>query len=577
MSSLCQFVSRLASLSISMIARKLLFVATIISLSPSAVADNSENLMEPWIDTVVPVASLANECVDVPPLNDGFGWNGMCTCSLPGSFKNFGRSIVTDGSGVVIGSNESPNTCRNSGSASVYRIQTDGSIEKEAEVVSSIQQPDDEFALSSSNIDLAGSYLAVGVRGSAFPVVDPSVTVFKYDGAVWNEIYVKNTLENRSLAFFGEELLVNDLTTLTRIRRDDGTLLQTISAECVSGGGNGFIDEYNRVEDTLAVLLSFCGGDRNNSETVVFRQDGSGNFVETQRLETGHYLSRMPDGRNLLIAFDNPVTSMMEADNGSWQSLEPLSRPPYGTGYRHNYEIYGGQVFLLQSTSYPDYIDTLRVYDLNIDGRWIEVQELNFSLGSPGYAKKLMFSGNKLTVVRSSSNVDDYRVMSASAAVFQKDSANRWAKLFEKDFTGDFQRDDTISSFTGDNLFLSVAVNEVNNVRLSQEYAPSADTATPDTVTPDTVTPDTVTPDTVLPDTVTPETIDDSSNSESVSDDVTNDSETSDGNPISNSQADLTDSGDSNAGSGGGSFSVMLLLALVMSRWFRSRRLKPRI
>lgn len=442
---------------------KIIFIATVIGLSPTARADHAVNLTEPEIDSVLPVTGLQSQCIDTPPLNDGFGWNGFCTCSVPGNFEEFGNSLVTDGNKVVIGSSESPNSCTDSGSASIYRIEANGSIVKEGEVTSSIQQSDDAFSKWSSIIALSGNYLAVGVTEDFFHRIDPSVTMFNFDGAVWNEIYVKEMMDNESIEFFGDELFVNDRrSSLTRLKRDDGTLIQTISVEC--SDSDGLIGEYDLVEDTLAIQLRFCGNDSRGEETLLFRQASSGQYLRTSRFDSGYKLSQMPDGRKLLVAFDNPVTSFIEQDDGTFRELQSLSWPPFRSGYRHNFEIYDGQVFLIQTTDFPDYIDTLRIFDLNSAGQWIEVQELDFHRESRGIIKKMMFSGNRLAIVRSVTNFDSYRVMEATATVFERNDSNRWATLYEKDFTGDFQIDDTISSFAGDNLFLSVAVNDVTNV-----------------------------------------------------------------------------------------------------------------
>lgn len=86
------------------------------------------------------------------------------------------------------------------------------------------------------------------------------------------------------------------------------------------------------------------------------------------------------------------------------------------------------------------------------------------------------FSGNKLSVLRSTVNFQDSRPMDATVSVFEKDNANRWRLIFEQEFTGPRPNDaggrtDTSSAFAGSNLLLSVMDNEVKNIRLEPDQS----------------------------------------------------------------------------------------------------------
>lgn len=110
------------------------------------------------------------------------------------------------------------------------QIQTD---EKEAELVSSKSVVEDEFALYSTDLELAGDYLAVSARGrTGFPFIE-RLTVFSFDGSSWIDRYVKEFEDGRRYEINGEELIMETAhNEVALFDISDGSILQAITPSC---------------------------------------------------------------------------------------------------------------------------------------------------------------------------------------------------------------------------------------------------------------------------------------------------------------------------------------------------------
>jgi hypothetical protein len=357
-----------------------------------------------------------------------------------------------------------------SGTASVYQIKANGTLEKEAELVSSARESNDAFALWSSEIALSGDYLAVGARGSN------RLTVFAFDGSVWNEHYIKDLDERAGMfSIHHDELFaLTPGNEISRYNVNDGSFIQTISLRASASCG-GLIRSFHVLEDLISVN-AWCS---NKSVTFIFRKSSTGQYIQTSSFDFDSRfqpLTRMADGKRIVFGGDNgPLMSRLETGTDTWTLLEPLD-----ISYQR-YQLFDGQLFVMRTTTRG--FDFIRVYELDAAGtKWVQRQTLNYHNDAfVGHWKRMEFSENRFSVIRSTVNIEDSRPMDATVSVFEKDDASRWRLIFEQEFTGprpndDGGRTDASSTFAGNNLLLTVMNNEVKNIRLE----PGQSTSTTD-------------------------------------------------------------------------------------------------
>jgi len=438
-----------------------------------ALANHTSSLTGAEVDTILPAGSLQDVCEDSEPLNDGYGWNGMCTCRVPASFQNFGNAIVTEGNRLVIGSEESPNSCLASGSASVYQIQTDGSVVKEAELVSNSRQANDAFALLNKDLSLSGDYLAVGTTGTASDTIFDidTVSVFRFDGETWNELYNRDTygLATRPFSIVEDELfLITDQRELNRHKIDDGEVIQAFSISCPNQSGSPGVSGFDIIDDTLAIRTFGCGS---TTQTRIFRQASTGEYLQEAVFDKSYALSQMPNGRTLLYGdtrTDNswPIYSIFETTDGLWQTLPPL---PFSSP--RQYAVHEGQLAVIDSSSNDNgRVNFLRIYEISSTGNWVQKQRVEFHRESVtgGAIHRLSFHGNWLGVVRGSDSESADEETNSTVSLLEKDNANQWRLVFEEDFAGGQARHFSPSNFGAINLFLPLSNNEVKNIRFPQ-------------------------------------------------------------------------------------------------------------
>jgi len=461
-------------------------ILVLVVFSSSSFADQDPNSIEAVVDTLLPVSSSQEMCVDTQPENDGFGWNGTCTCRLPGSHEGFGDAIVTDGSRLIVGSREAPNGCIYSGVVHVYQIQADGSLEKEAELVSSARVVGDDFARS-GDLALSGDFLVVAARGddllSGANDVN-NVTVFSFDGGSWNELYVIDFDRTVDVNFTinEEELIaVTAHDEITRFDIRDGSILQTITPSCPSSTAYiGVGNPFDVIDDLLTINIS-CDSQPGDSfiepSVVIFRRNAAGDYVASARLDSifevnvgsaesfeSFELFELTEDRKVLIdsrrtANGTRHVSWVETAIDTWsfvQPIENLSRP---------YNLHEGQLFISDGGT-----KSIRVYELDAEAKnWVQTQTLNFNEPGAGFQVRIQPDGNRLSVL---TTLHDGSI----ASLFVKDEANQWQLHFEERFEGIYLRGPGASSFAGNNLFLSPVENEVTILRVNQGPANSGGT-----------------------------------------------------------------------------------------------------
>ena len=452
--------------------------------SSGAFADHNPNSIEAVVDTLLPVNTSQEMCVDTQPENDGFGWNGTCTCRIPGSYEGFGNSIVTDGNRLIVGSAETPNGCIGSGVANVYQIQTDGSLEKETELVSSARVVGDNFSRTSGDFALSGDFLAVAARGydQAAGVDFNRVTVFSFDGGSWNELYVRDIVDrdvDGQFAINEEELIaVTADNEITRFDINEGRVLQTITPSCPSSTATiGIRNPFDAIDDLLTINIS-CDRQLGDSfiepGVVIFRRNAAGEYVTSARLDSifevnvGSFesfesfeLFELTEDRKVLVdsrrtANGTQHVSWVETAIDTWSFVQPIEN------LSPAFNVHEGQLFVSDGGT-----NSIRVYELDAEARnWVQTQTLNFDEPGAGdliFRTGMQLKGNRLSVLSALGETGSI------ASLFAKDEVNQWQLLFEERF----EDSGGASGFAGNNLFLSLVENEIINIRFNQGPANS--------------------------------------------------------------------------------------------------------
>ena len=96
------------------------------AVSPVLAQEASYTTIEPTLNA---------QCVDSPPLGDGFGWNGRCGCELEPEWSEFGHTVALSGNTLVIAAKDTPENCPGSAATfSIYEKSSFGSWVKETEL-----------------------------------------------------------------------------------------------------------------------------------------------------------------------------------------------------------------------------------------------------------------------------------------------------------------------------------------------------------------------------------------------------------------------------------------------------------
>lgn len=173
--------------------------------------------------TITSQSLLDNQCVDTPPLGDGFGWNGYCTCASEPADIAYEWSTVTAliGNQLIATSSHTPGQCFGSGSLSIYDWRGDQPPVKVQELVSSM--PGARFGLTAeplgtvTPIGLSGFGNSLAITNDYIAVrsldADGFVTVFKRSGQRWGEDVILQAV-GQDRGNFGSNMVFLDEQTL---------------------------------------------------------------------------------------------------------------------------------------------------------------------------------------------------------------------------------------------------------------------------------------------------------------------------------------------------------------------------
>jgi len=99
--------------------------AYLLAVAPASSQEISYTAIEPTLNA---------QCVDYPPLGDGFGWNGRCGCSIESEWSEFGRNVAVSDNTIAISATDTPENCPGSDATiSIYEKSESGSWVKQTE------------------------------------------------------------------------------------------------------------------------------------------------------------------------------------------------------------------------------------------------------------------------------------------------------------------------------------------------------------------------------------------------------------------------------------------------------------
>lgn len=204
--------------------------------------------------------SGTGQCVDSEPLGDGFGWNGVCSCTLE-PVSGFGSTLSIDGELAAIGSSQSPNGCNGSGTIYIYQLDDTGIWTERQELIASSRQVNDGFP---KQVSVSNDTVVANTFGGGPSIV----TVFTRRDGHWIESQ-QLTFDYHYVAF---SLDANTLAIATAVdqlrfysRRDDA--IWQADQDVVH---TGYISSFDMSGDTLAIVSRDT-----DSLTIYQRRDGS--------------------------------------------------------------------------------------------------------------------------------------------------------------------------------------------------------------------------------------------------------------------------------------------------------------
>ncbi len=222
--------------------------------------------------------SLGEVCIDTPPLNDNYGWNGSCTCRVDRTdYFEFGWTrFATSGDTLVVGSVESPGSCRDSGTASVYSTGFDTT--KRGELVSSVREQNDRFA---KTIAASNDYIAVGAN--------KTITLFGINDLIERTVLHIDALglsgSFRTVRFVDSALLAETDSHLLVYSSDDWSVIQRIEIAPDAGQSASFERQFTVNESNQLAVHRFYGTATSGAFRVdLYNQNSNGTFTLAQTI-----------------------------------------------------------------------------------------------------------------------------------------------------------------------------------------------------------------------------------------------------------------------------------------------------
>lgn len=202
--------------------------------------------------TILPTENA--QCIDYPPLGDGFGWNGRCGCMVDPVWTEFGSEVAISGNTIAIGSADTPENCPGSdATVSIYEKSESGSWVK-----------DTEFNFEDENTGVGDFEFADGKLVIKFG--SNKSRVFEKLSGEWQQV---STLDANAGSFVRRHSV--DATNRTRV----------MTFGDVDLNGNETIQSQVEVESRLPVLVSRYGDiavGLSDEEVFFFSENSSGNW-----------------------------------------------------------------------------------------------------------------------------------------------------------------------------------------------------------------------------------------------------------------------------------------------------------
>lgn len=386
------------------------------------------------------------QCVDVEPYTDDWGWNGTCSCRLSNNnqYIDFAGDLDTYENTVFVGSEESPLSCAESGTITVFELQGNGSLKKQAELVPSSRVKGDRFELRSTSKDL--------VSGTAWST--STITVFGRTGESWQELY---TLDGLNHVFFGDELLVKTDSVIKHYRATTGELLGTtqvpIPQNDACSGSRGNMRVHGNFLEVRHPCRAFWAYEYFNdfSASNIYEKSGSGQLAHQFTYEglgglssvnnnnivyshskygglVGDLVTTTIDHTNFIRGgngvWERQATSTVSFANVPWRGLGVTNKPaeytPLDDGIKSNGVIpVGTRVAVIQ----PEAVDgkrNLHFYELDNGSDWSLKQSISFN-SSDFRINAPIYSDDHLL-----------HIGSDRLSLFKRADDGQWGMLFEE-------------------------------------------------------------------------------------------------------------------------------------------------
>ena len=444
------------------------------------------------IEEIQPEPVAGPQCIDTEPFNDGHGWNGTCNCNLDDEqlHEGFGWAFATSPDTLVVGSRASPLGCSDSGSVSVFTINSDGSLQREAELVSSARTSGDNFGTHeqrSERIAVEHNFLAVA---TTFPSV---VTVFqRLDSNEWVEQYTLSTQGSVASIKLVESMLFVVLTDGLRMYDiTDGSLVQifeTPVTDLCPDSEDMFRNDFVQVSNNLVTIQgSNCNLRTRFSNKLVgiYEKSPSGIFVQSVVYEpslTSNANTNIFNGLDVYTGDDfvliresvkNDATTQLidekyvtykKNSDGIWQSS--FAGPPVATQSFPPLYAIGDQITYPELNAGDPTPVSFSAFD-QMAGWSNQVLSYRSPFeGTSSLATQRSYSGNRLSLINSDdsfffSGGDFERELpdfpEPSLTIFEKDSSGYWTTLIEESFSGGGSVPIPVIASTGDNTFLGLS------------------------------------------------------------------------------------------------------------------------
>ena len=413
---------------------------------------------------VEPASTLGEQCIDTPPFDDNYGFNGSCSCILVDKipeegYQLFGRSVEASDNHIAVGTSESAGGCHGTGTINVYELADDNTLRRQDEVVSgSLRSERDGFGGAAYAI--SDNYMAAS---ATYRSSSSRVEVFKRQSDSWVESY---TLESPGLGssptllFHNEDLFVagTDRLRLQRLRASDGTVQQTFEKPD-PGSCLATVDVRNNM---LSLHWDYCALGEGTNYATLYQLNNTGNYIQIAEIanpkQDAAYFIPPAFSDNLYVLFtETEMITVMKGSDGVWR--DQSRQAAVENTNRLRFELNQNEIFIfvrnLVGTTISGY--SLKIYSYTPAGGWQFDQTLYTAKNKP---PTFAIWGDRITIVDSvttnyfggygfsrfeSNGLDnsagrESRDLPASVVpeviVYERDSNSEWQRTYSQTFPG---------------------------------------------------------------------------------------------------------------------------------------------